>query len=123
MDVLSNKKVAGTIMLNLNDGSKKFLVKPVGETMEFVTTKVSEDMTALASMLQLFKEEVQLDVTSINLVELTNAHTEVENLPLFVFEMNEDSVVPSIGDTYVWEKPSELKTLLASYEIEGVPMF
>jgi hypothetical protein len=123
VDVLSNKKVAGTIMLNLNDGSKKFLVKPVGETMEFVTTKVSEDMTALASMLQLFKEEVQLDVTSINLVELTNAHTEVENLPLFVFEMNEDSVVPSIGDTYVWEKPSELKTLLASYEIEGVPMF
>ncbi|OEG09269.1 hypothetical protein BCR25_11940 [Enterococcus termitis] len=120
---MSNKKVAGTIMLNLNDGSKKFLVKPVGETMEFVTTKVSEDMTALASMLQLFKEEVQLDVTSINLVELTNAHTEVENLPLFVFEMNEDSVVPSIGDTYVWEKPSELKTLLASYEIEGVPMF
>ncbi|MGX7150949.1 hypothetical protein [Enterococcus ureasiticus] len=123
MDVLSNKKVAGTIMLNLNDGSKKFLVHPVGESMAFVTAKVSEDMTGLASMLQVFKEEIQLDVTSINLVELTNAHTDAENMPLFVFEMNEDHVVPSIDDRYVWEKPSELKTLLASYDIEGVPMF
>lgn len=120
---MSNKKVAGTIMLNLNDGSKKFLVQPVGESMAFVTTKVSEDMTGLASMLQVFKEEVQLDVTSINLVELTNAHTDAENMPLFVFEMNEDLVVPTIDNRYVWEKPSELKNLLASYDIQGVPMF
>ncbi|MGX7245815.1 hypothetical protein ACWOC1_13310 [Enterococcus quebecensis] len=123
MDVLSNKKVAGTIMLNLNDGSKKFLVHPVGNSMEFVTVKVSEDMTGLASMLQLFKEEIQLDITSISLVELTNAHTDAENMPLFVFEMNEDQTVSKINDNYVWEKPTELKNLLASYEIEGVPMF
>ncbi|WP_207696261.1 hypothetical protein [Enterococcus sp. DIV0212c] len=123
MDVLSNKKVAGTIMLNLNDGSKKFLVHPVGDSMEFVKTKVSKDMTGLASMLQVFKEEIQLDVTSISLVELTNAHTDAENMPLFVFEMSEDHMVPAIDDKYVWEKPSELKNLLASYEIEGVPMF
>ncbi|MEI5993327.1 hypothetical protein [Candidatus Enterococcus mansonii] len=120
---MSNKKVAGTIMLNLNDGSKKFLVRPMGDSMGFVTTKVSEEMTGLASMLQLFKEEVQLDVTSISLVELTNAHTVAENMPLFVFEMNEEDVVPTINNEYVWEKPSELKNLLASYEIEGVPMF
>ncbi|OEG14701.1 hypothetical protein BCR23_12800 [Enterococcus quebecensis] len=120
---MSNKKVAGTIMLNLNDGSKKFLVHPVGNSMEFVTVKVSEDMTGLASMLQLFKEEIQLDITSISLVELTNAHTDAENMPLFVFEMNEDQTVSKINDNYVWEKPTELKNLLASYEIEGVPMF
>ncbi|GGD00989.1 hypothetical protein GCM10011573_33210 [Enterococcus wangshanyuanii] len=120
---MSNKKVAGTIILHLNDGSKKFLVHPVDGSMQFVTTKVSEEMTALASMLQILKEEVLLDVTSINLVELTNAHTEVENMPLFVFEMNEDSEIPTIGSTYVWEKPSELKNLLSSFEIEGVPMF
>ncbi|MGG5341681.1 hypothetical protein IGI58_002376 [Enterococcus sp. AZ020] len=120
---MSNKKVAGTIILHLNDGSKKFLVHPVDGSMQFVTTKVSEEMTALASMLQIIKEEVLLDVTSINLVELTNAHTEVENMPLFVFEMNEDSGIPTIGSTYVWEKPSELKNLLSSFEIEGVPMF
>lgn len=120
---MSNKKVAGTIMLNLNDGSKKFLVHPDGESMAFVTTKVSEDMTGLASMLQFFKEEIQLDVTSINLVELTNAHTDAENMPLFVFEMNEDHMNSTNNDSYVWEKPSELKNLLASYDIQGVPMF
>ncbi|MDA9471935.1 hypothetical protein C240_2124 [Enterococcus sp. 5H] len=120
---MSNKKVAGTIMLNLNDGSKKFLVHPVADSMEFVTTKVSENMTGLASMLQVFKEEIQLDVASINLVELTNAHTDAENMPLFVFEMNEENIVSTINNAYVWEKPSELKNLLASYDIEGVPMF
>ncbi len=40
--------------------------------------KVSDEMTGLASMLQWFKEEVQLDVTSISLVELTNAHINKE---------------------------------------------
>jgi hypothetical protein len=122
VEVLSNKKVAGTIMLNLNDGSKKFLVHPVNGLMGFVTAKVSEDMTGLASILQIFKEEIQLDVTSISLVELTNAHSAAENMPLFVFEMSEQDMV-AINDEYVWEKPSELKNLLASYEIEGVPMF
>ena len=61
---MSNKKVAGTIILNLNDGSKKFLMHPIGEAIEFAMAKVSDEMTGLASMLQWFKEEVQLDVTS-----------------------------------------------------------
>ena len=120
---MSNKKVAGTIMLNQKDGSKKFLVHPNGQSKEFITTEVSSDMTGLASILQFFKEEIQLDVTSINLVELTNAHTDQENLPLFVFEMSEDQQLPTINKKFVWEKPSELKKLLTSYEIEGVPMF
>lgn len=54
--------------------------------------KVSDEMTGLASMLQWFKEEVQLDVTSISLVELTNAHINKENVPLFVFEMDEQAL-------------------------------
>lgn len=120
---MSNKKVAGTIMLNQKDGAKKFLVHPVGQWTEFITTEVSSDMTGLASILQFFKKEIQLDVTSINLVELTNAHTNQENLPLFVFEMSEEEELPTIDKNFVWEKPSELKKLLASYAIEGVPMF
>ena len=89
---MSNKKVAGTIILNLNDGSKKFLMHPIGEAIEFAMAKVSDEMTGLASMLQWFKEEVQLDVTSISLVELTNAHINKENVPLFVFEMDEQAL-------------------------------
>lgn len=120
---MSNKRVAGTIMLNQKDGAKRFLVHPVGQSKEFITTEVSDDMTGLASILQFFKEEIQLDISSINLVELTNAHTDQENLPLFVFEMNEEKEIPVIGKNFIWEKPSELKKLLTSYAIEGVPMF
>ncbi|MBP2100773.1 hypothetical protein J2Z52_003638 [Enterococcus rivorum] len=120
---MSNKKVAGTIMLNQKDGTKKFLVHPVGNSLEFATTKVLNEMTGLASMLKLFKEEIQLDVTSISLVELTNAHTDTENIPLFVFEIGEEQIVPTISSNYKWEKPSELKDILSSYDIEGMPMF
>ena len=49
----------------------KILMHPIGEAIEFAMAKVSDEMTGLASMLQWFKEEVQLDVTSISLVELT----------------------------------------------------
>lgn len=121
---MSNKRVAGTIMLNLENGSKKFLMRPLGENIEFATAKVSDSMTGLASMLQLFKEEIQLDVTNINLVELTNAHINKENLPLFVFEMEEKYMPKHFTNSdYTWAEPSKLKALWSSYEIEGVPMF
>ncbi|MCB5951500.1 hypothetical protein LI951_05430 [Enterococcus sp. BWT-B8] len=123
MNVLSNKRVAGTIMLNLHDGTKKFLIHPVGKTSEFVTTEVLEDMTGLASILQHFKKNIQLDVTSISLVELTNAHSETEDLPLFVFEMEESKADLIKNDTYRWESPSKLKALLSVYDMAGMPMF
>ena len=120
---MSNKKVAGTIKLNLNDGSKKFLMHPIGEAIEFAMAKVSDEMTGLASMLQWFKEEVQLDVTSISLVELTNAHINKENVPLFVFEMDEQALKNEMDKDYTWVAPAELKTIWSKYHIEGVPMF
>lgn len=120
---MSNKRVAGTIILNLDDGSKKFLVRPLGENVEFAATKVSEEMTGLASMLQFFKEEIQLDVTSISLVELTNAHIDEENIPLFVFEMDEEYLKVEMNSDYTWAAPAKLKALWTTYEIEGVPMF
>ncbi len=82
--------------------------------------KVSDEMTGLASMLQWFKEEVQLDVTSISLVELTNAHIN-ENVPLFVFEMDEQALKMKWIKT-PWVAPAELKTIWSKYH-EGVPMF
>lgn len=120
---MSNKRIAGTVILNLKDGSKEFLILPVGELKTFITTKNCQEMTALSSILNFFKEKVQLDITSIDLLELTNAHTATENIPLFVFEMNEKEGIPEINKKYKWEKPSELKILLSSYDIKGVPMF
>ena len=82
---------------------------PIGEAIEFAMAKVSDEMTGLASMLQWFKEEVQLDVTSISLVELTNAHINKENVPLFVFEMDEQALKMKWIKTYTWVAPAELK--------------
>ena len=82
---------------------------PIGEAIEFAMAKVSDEMTGLASMLQWFKEEVQLDVTSISLVELTNAHINKENVPLFVFEMDEQALKNEMDKDYTWVAPAELK--------------
>ncbi|MBL1224698.1 hypothetical protein [Enterococcus sp. BWR-S5] len=120
---MSNKRVAGTIMLNLQDGTKKFLVHPTENQAEFIVAEVSEEMTGLASILQFFKSNIQLDVTSISLVELTNAHSETEDLPLFVFEMEEGDAAVLTTDTYIWETPSSLKGLLSTYDMAGMPMF
>lgn len=46
-----NKKVVGIIILNLNDGSKKFLMYLIGEVIEFVMVKVFDEMMGLVSML------------------------------------------------------------------------
>ena len=120
---MSNKRIAGTVILNLKDGSKEFLVLPIGELKTFITTENCKEMTALSSILNFFKEKVQLDIATIDLLELTNAHTATENIPLFVFEMSEEEGIPSINENYKWEKPSELRRLLSSYDIKGVPMF
>nr|WP_231849656.1 hypothetical protein [Melissococcus plutonius] len=123
MDALSDKKVSGTVMLNLNDGSKRFLIHKMDQKTSFATTNVADNMTGLASILQLFKEKIQLDISSINLVELTNAHTEEENIPLFVFEIDENQSINQLKNNYYWENPSKLINLLTSYDIKGVPLF
>ncbi|MGX7352693.1 hypothetical protein [Enterococcus canis] len=119
---MTNKMVAGTIMLNRQDGTKAFLVHPHEGNLEFATTSVTEEMTGLASVLKMFKEEIHINVSAINLVELTNAHVEEVNLPLFVFEMDEEQS-NEIDQEFVWEGPSNLKNLLSSYDFNGVPQF
>ncbi len=46
----------------------------------------SEDKTGLATILQLFKDRIHLDVTAIELVELTNGNIDTQNIPLFVLK-------------------------------------
>ena len=96
---------------------------PIGEAIEFAMAKVSDEMTGLASMLQWFKEEVQLDVTSISLVELTNAHINKENVPLFVFEMDEQALKNEMDKDLYMGSTCRIKTIWSKYHIEGVPMF
>lgn len=123
MEGLAEKTIAGTIILNQNDGTKKFLVHLGKNDIEFATTKVLEEMTGLASILQFLKKEIQIDVNNIRLIELTNAHKDLENIPLFVFGIDEAELEIKAFENYSWEQPAKVKKLLDSYDIEGVPMF
>ncbi len=51
---------------------KSFLMQTHEGTAELASTDFSEDKTGLANILQLFKDSIHLDVTAIDLVELTN---------------------------------------------------
>ncbi|KAF1302944.1 MULTISPECIES: hypothetical protein [Enterococcus] len=120
---MEDKKVAGTVMLHLQNGSKKFLMHSVGDTIELAYTKFSNDRTGLANILQLLKDTAHLDVNNLNLVELTNGHIDEENIPLFVFEAEEAKLVGLLPDDYHWEDPERFQKIIEDYAIEGVPFF
>lgn len=120
---MNNKRVAGTIMLHLQDGTKKFLMHSSKDQVEFATTDFANEATGLASILQFLKETVHINVNDIQLVELTNTCSNNENIPLFVFEVDEENCQVNLGDQFIWEKPDKLRLALGDLAIEGVPFF
>lgn len=120
---MASKKVAGTIMLHLEDGSKKFLVHSVDDKLEFALAELSAEKTGLANILSFLKEIVHIDVSKIDLMELTNTHINQENIPLFVFETEQKSQNEELGEGYLWEDSGQMRSVLGTYEVEGVPFF
>ena len=62
---LENRKVAGIVMLHLEDGAKRFLLHATGSTLELAYADYSEGKTGLANILELLKSTVELDVKKI----------------------------------------------------------
>ncbi len=121
---MTSLKVAGTVMLNSTDGVKKFLVEKIRPGYKFVTAEISNERTGLACILEALKNDAKIDVSKIGLVELANAHVMDGSIPLFVFEMDEESVGEELQeDLFVWETPATLREVLENYEINGVPSF
>lgn len=121
---MSNQQVAGTIMLNGENGVKKFLVKKINDHYEFVVGRISDEKTSLACILQELKTSVKVNVAEIELVELTNINWNDKKVPLFVFEMDTTiSADPIIASEYVWETPATLRDVLGSFNVTGVPIF
>jgi hypothetical protein len=123
VEILANKRVAGTIMLHLEDGTKRFLVHAIDDTVEFAVANISEGKTGLANILNFLKDIVHIDVSTINLMELTNTHIDHENVPLFVFEATQQNQKNELAEGYHWEEPEQMRVVLGTYEIEGVPLF
>ena len=77
----------------------------------------------MATILQLFKDRIHLDVTAIDLVEITNGNIDTQNIPLFVFETQEAGQTQQLPEGYAWEEPNIFRKIIEDYEIEGVPFF
>jgi hypothetical protein len=120
---LKEKIVAGTVMLHLDDGTKKFLMCEKESRLELAYTAISHEKTGLANILQLLKEEVFLDIANINLLELTNGQAENRNVPLFVFEAKEAEQPTDLPKDYEWMAAKYFRQVIKDFEIEGMPFF
>ena len=120
---MCNQLVAGTVMLNSANGDKKFLVHKDDDKFNFVMTPIDGDRTSLACILTALKSEVEVDVNSIELVELTNVQMDSKKMPFYVFEIEEVAATGELTESYVWETPSTLRSVLNKFQISGVPIF
>lgn len=120
---MNDKKVAATVILHLNDGSKKFLTKTMTDHDAFAYTEFSNQKTALANILQLLKKEAELDIENIHLVELTNGQLKDHSIPFFVFETLENQQKTDLPEQYHWVSAPIFREILQRMEIEGVPFF
>ncbi|MEG0256152.1 MAG: hypothetical protein RR554_10000 [Vagococcus sp.] len=115
-------KVAGTVILNQEDGHKKFLVKKEHNHVEFVMTEIDTEYTSLACILNEFKDEVHLNTNDMDLVELTNVNIGSLKVPLFVFSLDEEKNNLKFNDgIFTWEEPATLREVLQNFQISGVP--
>lgn len=121
--MLTKKRVAGTVMLHLEDGSKKFLMCINEDKLELASTAFLEERTGLANILQLLKDAVQLDITHINLLELTNGKAQDMNVPLFVFEAKEKEQPETLPASYKWTEAKVFREAIQRYNIDGMPFF
>lgn len=120
---MSVQRVAGTIMLNGANGDKRFLVKHSEETgYNFLATNVTEEQTSLGKILDAIKLDVLDNVRDIRLVELTNVSYNNQNIPLFVFEMEEEQLAQQLPENFYWETPATLRDILGGVKIMGVPL-
>lgn len=120
---MHNKCVAGTVMLNGNNGEKKFLLKTNDSQLDFIMAKIDDEHTSLACILEILKEEAHISLNAISLVELSNIQVDNQKIPLYVFEMDEEKLGEYSTEHYSWELPSDLRKVLDFRSVSGVPIF
>lgn len=119
---MEQSRVAGTVILNLQDGHKKFLVQKKDDTVSFIQTTINDSFTSLACILEKLTQSAGLDSGAMDLVELTNINIENEKLPLFVFSLDEECIDSySLDSEFLWEEPATLRMVLQDFNVSGVP--
>lgn len=121
--MLSEAMVAGTVILNKQNGEKEFLVKEESGDMNFLMVPIDSKFTSLACILKELRNLVKLNTKEMELVELTNILSEDHSMPLFVFSLNEvDST--ELTETFYWKDASTVRVnVLENVSVSGVPFF
>jgi len=108
--MIKKKWIAGIVMLTQLDGTKLFLIKL--------------EKTGLASILEVLKAEANIEISRLKLLELTNGVIAGTNVPLFVFELDEQVDVPNqLPEGYLWQSFGQMQKVIQKFEIEGMPYF
>lgn len=121
--MLNTKRVAGTVILHLEDGTKRFLLHNLGNEKKFLSVELSNERTGLACVLQLLKEKAQLDVSTLQLVELTSGIENDQKIPLFVFEMSANDYSQQLPEAVYWENAKQFSETIQAFKIDGMPFF
>lgn len=109
------------------DGKPLFLVESNEHTTGFPVIPYDKANTGLANAIQYIKENFQLDIEKLELVELTNVVVKNHRIPLFVFSYhhntaNLDKALPA-SSNFKWETSDNFSQELKNYDISGVPIF
>ncbi len=122
--MIKKKWIAGIVMLTQLDGTKLFLTKQEQGKMHLVSTPGSVEKTGLASILEVLKAEANIEISRLKLLELTNGVIAGTNVPLFVFELDEQVDVPNqLPEGYLWQSFGQMQKVIQKFEIEGMPYF
>ena len=121
--MLNTKRDAGTVILHLEDGTKRFLLHNLGNEKKFLSVELSNERTGLACVLQLLKEKAQLDVSTLQLVELTSGVENDQKIPLFVFEMSANDHSQQLPEAVYWENAKQFSETIQAFKIDGMPFF
>jgi hypothetical protein len=122
---VDKKQVSGTIISKGSDGRSRFLLfeKENGNPFFSLTTLV-DGKTAMGSLLNFFKDSLDVDLTELSLIELTNIKVNSIDLPFFVFELEDEETPMKLDDApFTWEVGEKVQKLFTKFEIEGVPVF
>lgn len=116
-----------TVITENRDDQLMFLVHNKQEEFVFPITCYEESYTGLGAVIELMKQTLDLNFDHIELVELSNAVVDDENIPIFVFRYNKELVDVDklcLPDTDLkWQVFKDLKDVLKGYDISGAPSF
>lgn len=117
-------KVASTIVIS-NEKKTTFLVDG-DKPYHFLSVDISNDMTALATTLAYYREQIGIDVECLRLEELSIT-LDSEKQTLFVFSIHdfEDKVVEKCNEfeSLSFVDVSELHHLFETVEMDTAPFF